>query len=393
MKTLNLMVVRAFSPVFILAVLFFSMILQIADVFSNLVPYLNRGVGLAEIARVQLLYIPKTISYALPVSLLFAIAFTLGNLYSNNELISVFGAGVPLYRLVLPFILIGLALSAAGFMFEERVVIETFRAKNELSRQLLKQRTSYSNTDVTLLGADGRVIYHVDYYNDSTKALNGVLVLLRDEHGRFEGRIDAESATWTGTAWELRNGRRFFWSDAPASRTDGSNDEVLQPEALSADGTAPSANGLPSDRSGDLTEEAFQVRVFPELDELPETFRSTTRNVEEMPIEEAEAWIESVRRAGLPVRGILTEYYKRFSFALTPFIVAFISSSVGGRFKKNILLMSLLLSLVISVVYYVVQMIAIILAKLDYIPPLSGAWASFVLFVFIGFFLFRVART
>jgi lipopolysaccharide export system permease protein len=378
MKTLNMMVVRAFLPVFILAILFFSMILQIADVFANLVPYLNRGVGLAEILRVQMLYVPKTVSYALPVSLLFAIAFTLGTLYSNNELISVFGAGVPLYRLVLPFIFIGLVLSAAGFAFEERIVIETFRAKNELSRQLLKQRTSYSNTDVTLLGADGRVIYHVDYYNDSTKVLSGVLVLLRDEHGRFEGRIDAESATWTGTEWELRNGRRFFWSETAAPR---------------ADESIPAEDGFPSDNSVVLTEEAFQTRAFPELYERPETFRNTTRNVEEMPMEEAKVWIESVRRAGLPVRGILTEYYKRFSFALTPFIVAFISSSVGGRFKKNILLMSLLLSLVISVVYYVVQMVAIILAKLDYIPPLSGAWAAFVLFVFIGFFLFRVART
>ena len=86
--------------------------------------------------------------------------------------------------------------------------------------------------------------------------------------------------------------------------------------------------------------------------------------------------IKSLKKAGLPFREQLTEYYRRFSFALTPFIVSIVSSALGGRFKKNILLMSLVVSLVISVGYYVLQMVSVLFAKLGYISPLVGAWGA-----------------
>ena len=112
-----------------------------------------------------------------------------------------------------------------------------------------------------------------------------------------------------------------------------------------------------------------------------------------MSVEEAKLWVESLRKAGLPYREPLTDYYKRYSFALTPLIVAFLSCSLGGRFKKNILLMSLLLSLVVSVLYYVSQMVTSLFAKSGILTPIIGAWAPFAFFMIIGLWFFRTART
>ena len=61
---------------------------------------------------------------------------------------------------------------------------------------------------------------------------------------------------------------------------------------------------------------------------------------------ESERYVAMIRRAGLPYREALTDFYRKYSFALTPLIVAFIASSLGSAFKKNILLMSLLSALV-----------------------------------------------
>ncbi|MDA3809842.1 MAG: LptF/LptG family permease, partial [Spirochaetaceae bacterium] len=83
----------------------------------------------------------------------------------------------------------------------------------------------------------------------------------------------------------------------------------------------------------------------------------------------------------------------RFSFALTPFIVSMISCAFGGKFKKNILLMSLLSSLILSVVYYVIQMIMALMSKMGYIPPILGAWTSVIIFLIVGFGLFKTAKT
>lgn len=359
MKTLHFMVLRAFLPVFILAIVFFVLILELVDIFTNLVRYLSRDVPFAEIARVAILYVPKCVAFSVPIGLLFAVAYTLGNMYANNELIAVFGAGVSLALLATPLFLFGLFISFGGFLFQEYVVIDTFIMKNELEDTLLKQRSSLSNANVTVLSNQNRIVYHAAYYNDNTKTLSDVIILEKDEYGEFSKRIDAEWAEWKENLWILHECRVFSWTE------DESHIQEIKQTTYSNE----------------------------RLTEHPNTFRKIFRDIEEMKIDEAKEWIASLRKAGLPYKEQLTEYYSRFSFSLTPLIVAVISSGIGGRFKKNILLMSLLSSLIIVVVYYVLQMVAGIFSTMGLITPVAGAWSPFFIFFLIGIGLFKVART
>lgn len=357
MNTLDKMVIRSLFPVFSGALVFFMLILQLVDLFSNLWRYLSHEVPAESIIEVMVLYTPKTISYALPIAFLFSVSYILGLFYSNNELISVFGSGIPLKRFILPVLILGAVLSIGGYFFEERVVIDTFKQKNELNRELLNQKVSESNTNITAISDNGKVIYNVGYYNDSNMTLSKILVLIRDENGELQSRIDADSAEWEGDHWRINNPRIFQRSN------------------------------------GDFFENRPDLLTEIVLSEPPSTFRKTTRNVEEMNSKDAREWIKNLQRSGLPYKGALAEYYQRYSFALTPFIVSIIASSLGGRFKKNVLLMSLLISLIFSVVYYVLQMILVLMAKLGYVPPLAGTLIPIVFFLLIGIGLFKQART
>ncbi len=359
MSLLYKMLLVSFLPVLLMSLLFFVLILELVDLFANLWRYLNHDVPFRDIFRVMLLYLPKCVSFSIPIALLFSISFTLGNFYSNNELISVFGSGISLYQFVLPLIFFSFLLSLGWFFFEEKVVIDSFRRKNDLTSELLKQRTSYNNTNVTVIGPDNRVIYYAEYYNDSSRTLSKVTIISFDENRLFSERVEAEKGEWNGTMWNFSNVRHFYWS---------------------------------GDRQY-VTEKYLSVYSDEKFNQRPETFRVTVRNVEEMKREEAREWVQSLRNAGLPYRGALTDYYRRFAFSLTPFIVALISCAIGGRLKKNILLMSLLLSLIISVVYYVMQMVLVLFAQIGYIPPLAGAWGTFLFFLFVSFWIFKNART
>ncbi len=73
-------------------------------------------------------------TFIIVAALLFKVSFTLGSLYKNNELIAILGSSISLYRLVAPFIAIGIILSIGGFFFEDRVVIDSFKQKNEIYR-------------------------------------------------------------------------------------------------------------------------------------------------------------------------------------------------------------------------------------------------------------------
>ncbi|MFP4484801.1 MAG: LptF/LptG family permease [Spirochaetota bacterium] len=358
MRNLDRMALRTLLPVFLAALLFFVMILQLVELFSHLVRFLELEVPLSAIAQVQMLYVPKSVSFALPIALLFASSFTLGNHYSNNELIAVFSAGISLYRFSAPIIAMGLLLSVGSFFFEERVVIDSYRRQTQMTESLLNINRSFNNTNVAALSQDNRIIYHANYYNDSRQELNGVVILVRDGAGRLTERIDADRAEWRDAQWTLRDVRRFVQQE------DGAVVKTTEPEYRREDLVTP-----------------------------PSTFQRKTRDVGSMPLEEAREYVASMRRAGLPYREMLTTYYERYSFALTPLIVTLIAAAIGGRFKKNVLLMSLLVSLGLTVVYYVLGMLSSLFAALGAVPPLVGAWLGVVAFLVLSVALFRHART
>ena len=357
MKTLHLMLVRIFLPIFVVSIFLFVLVFELMDVFSNLWRYISSDVSIYEIGRIALYYLPKCVAYSLPIALLFSATYAMGIFYMNNELISVFGSCISLYNFVIPLIFIGLLLSVGGFMFEERVVIDTYKIKNSLFQSAVKQTVSRSNSNVTVTSADNRFVYQINYFNDKQQTFSGVTIIEMDADSRLVLRIDAVSAYWSGTNWVLEQCRIFRWG------------------------------------AGQVTETQANIYDSGSFAEDPSIFQRVSRRIDEMKSVGARDYINQLKKAGLPYQEALSEYNRKFSFALTPLIVVVIASAIGGLFRKNVLLMSLLTSLCLVVVYYVLQMIGMSLARNGYIPPSAGAWGSVVVLLCIGVGLFRLART
>ena len=357
MKKLDMMILLSFLRMLFVSLLFFIFIIELVDLFSNLWRYLNNNAPVTGILEIQLLYIPKCFIFAVPPALLFSVSFTLGSLYAENELIAVFGSGISLYRFVLPLIIAGALLSVANFYFNDSVVIDTYKEKVSLTNQLLGRTQTFSNTNITVISKKN-IIYDADYYNDNSTTLSGLTVIVRDSRGGITMRVDTSWAVYKEGLWEMHKARVFSFK--------GEN----------------------------VTEKYYSVYTSDEINESPDTFKRKIKDMSELKVKEARNWLNTVRKAGLPVyRESLTDYYERFSFSLTPFIVILFSASIGGRFKKNVLLMSLLTSLGISVLYYVFKMILVLFAKQGYIQPVTGAWGTFILFFITSLFLFHHART
>ncbi|MBN1648989.1 MAG: LptF/LptG family permease [Spirochaetales bacterium] len=360
MKILRVFLLKQFFLVFLAAMMFFILILEIGDMFPKLETFSNNEVSFSQILTNILYYVPKCISYAVPISLLFSISYTLGNLYMNNELINIFGSGISLLNFVLPLIISGVLISAGMFVFTEKVVIDTYIKKQEYTNMLMKRKPSYSNQNVAEMGDSQKIVYSADYYNDNNESLTGVTIVEYDDNHAIIRRVDAEYAEWDGTKWLCKKARVFIWD---------------------------------SERKY-LTEEYHPEYENDKYSIVPDRFRKVTQNVDEMTITEAQQYIEQMKNATPNVRrGIMTNYYEKFSYALSPLVVVIISCAIGGRFKKNILLLSLSASLVVAVVYYVVQMLAVLMAKQGYISPLLGAWFGIIIISAVSALLYKFART
>lgn len=357
MSILTRMLLGLVIPAFLIAQISFGFIVVLADLFSNITTYIVQRTSLEIILKNTLFNLPNAVYMSLPTSYLFAISFAMGTLYSQNELISVFSSGISLKRFVKPILLFGLILSLLFFIFTEFVQVPATKAKN--TAQLISQNQENSiNTDVTLISNKGQIIYNAAVYEDKTQVLTNVLIVYRDKDFQITKRIDGLNAKWNGKFWTIEKARIF---------------EL----------------GINKDNFNESFQDSYEDV---QLNEKPETFRRNTIKVAESNVLELFKSFNSLREVGLAYRDIEVEFYKRFAFALAPFGVALLASFIGGRFKKNIILLCLGSSLGVSIVYFVIQMLGEVFGKVGILPPFLGSFLGIIIVFSISIYGIRKVK-
>ena len=351
---------RSFFGVFLGALAFFCLVLNLADLLMNLWRYISASASARDVFGVLFHYVPKTISYSVPIAFLFASAYTLSSLYAKNELVAVFACGVSLFRFTLPLLVFSLFMSFAMFFFEDRIVVPSYAKKLALQKIVLKQEEKRNNDRIVIMSDGGRVVYKADFYDDAASQLFGIYIVVRDEERHFVSAIRASSALWSE-----EESHWIFSGAVEYTRSENGNGIMMTDFSGKGDG----------------------------FSEPPATFRNNTISVDEVSTREAAEYIEHLKKAGLPFAEAQSVYYKKFSFPFVVFIVAFLAIGLSGKTQKNVLLVSLGLSIGAVVLFYVIQMITMLLAKFGAIPPLTGAWFPVLLFVGISAVLLKFART
>ena len=348
---------KKFFSVFLGALFFFVLILSLTDLLMNIWSYVSRSVDSSVVAKIMLYYMPKAVWYSIPIAMLFATAYVLSDLYAKNELLAIFASGISLFKFTLPLLVIALFMTGFLFFFEDNLVVPTYAKKIELQSQALHQKQTLNNDKIVIMSDGGNVIYKADFYDDELQRLYTMYAIFRTPEKDLEAIVYASSALWQNDHWELLEGIQY----------------------------APSEDGM---TAGDVSEEYIK-----RLNEVPETFRNNTLDVESVNTKEARLYIDHLEKAGLPSAEAKSEYYKKYSFPFVVFIVVFLAVGLSGKTRKNVLLVSLALSISAVVLFYVLQMITMLMAKFETIPAIMGAWFPVIFFVIISIVLLRFAKT
>ena len=350
---------RLFLPLFIGSMITFAFILELVDLMMNIWKYIFNFVPPAVVGTIMLNFLPKTFTWAVPLSVLFASCFMLSSLYSKNELTALFASGVSLIRWSMPLIVFSALLSVGLFVFQDKVVVKTSLKYEELKGRALRQQKNQSNDNIVIISEDGKRVYKAEFYDDEKRRIYKLYVVDRNENHELQSIIYAPEASW--------NEEDKHWMTTMGVEYTYENGELKS-------GSVNSASEL-------------------ELTEPPETFRNNTISVESATLEESKAYIRHLQRAGLPFAESLSQYYNKFSFPFVVLIVAFLSIGISGKSQRNVFVISLTLSLGMAVLFYVTQMITMLMAKFGMLPPLVGAWAPVVIFIIISVVLLKYSHT
>lgn len=161
------------------------------------------NVKLGMITKMTLLKFPHVLEILLPVVVLFAAMFTLWRLNRQNEICVARAAGLSIWQLLSPFILVALLIGIFDLFALNSLstgMMTEYRSLKEHMTQNKKSGSSISKSGIWLRYASetGPIVVRVGHVNADEKILSNLTILEYDDKDILRVRIDAESAKFVG---------------------------------------------------------------------------------------------------------------------------------------------------------------------------------------------------
>ncbi|RME61935.1 MAG: LptF/LptG family permease, partial [Alphaproteobacteria bacterium] len=104
----------------------------VVDLIGYLDKFLDRDVSKILIIKYYAYYLPYIVVLSLPVAMLLASLFSVGQMTRYNEIVAQLAAGISLFRILLPIFGLGLFISVVTLYVGERIVPFTNQHKLDI---------------------------------------------------------------------------------------------------------------------------------------------------------------------------------------------------------------------------------------------------------------------
>ena len=357
MKLLDIYLIKKFLLNLIFGICAFVVVFLVIDIVENIDKFIDKDAEASIIALYYLYFIPNIISLTLPITMLLATLFSIGNMSKYNEIVAQKSAGVSLYRFFAPLFVLAFIISVLAGLFSETIVPWASQRKEDIYRYDIKKNPKN-------IGKNRNNIYIQDSENRKTSVgfFNGA----KNEAQRvslfyFDGpilqkRLDAKTMIWQDQKWVLRNvvERKF----------ENSNEEIVNYPKLT------------------ITDLRFK----------PENLLELQRKPEEMSYTELDKFIDEMLAIGSEARKWIVELYLKISYPFANFIIVLFGAPLAARKRRGGNAVGIGISLLVCFIYYFFVTTGRVMGHQGTLPPLLAAWFGNIIFTFAGLFAFIKAR-
>jgi len=313
-----------------------------------------------KILLILLLRLPSVIMTAAPASLLLGTALALNRLERDRELMSLRMSGVRLFRLVTPFIIMGLIFSAGLFTLQEMVVPGTTHQAVKLTQELARATpAAFVPHDVVF--RVGQQFIYVKRVDPATKTLYGVIIC----------KLEPQRVTWLrAPVAEYHNGKWLVKSD-PFTHKKPEFDTFTENSSIIIHGEVAGEGYL------DLTDDFMTY-----ISDQPST-------ADELTLIQLKDMVNGLR-GGFGMGMTLTpaeltfQLHRKVAAPLAALVAVLIAIPLAVHFGRSGGYTGLLLSVVIAFCFVVSQQWAQVLAETSRLHPIFAAWAPDGIFGLLG---------
>lgn len=344
---------REFIRLFLLCLAGGTALYVVVDLFDRIDQFLRYGATAGEIVLYLVFKIPLMVYQVAPAVMLLSVLLTLGLLARRNEILAFRTSGIPVWRIVAPFVWISFAVSLGAFLINEYVVPPSFQRSEYIRRVLIKGKTPTGlavRNRIWFKGEEG--IYNIASFLPARNELQGITILNVARPFRLARRVDAARGRWGEGKW-------IFY-------------DVLE-RSFTPDG------GMKTD---------FAPEKEIPLPETPADFQEVQEEAEGMPLSVLRRYVKEIEVEGYDPTPYRVEIHKRIAFPLLNVITVFLGIPFSIRLPRHGgLALGIGASLGVGFLYWILFAITLSVGQAGLIPPFVSAWAANVLFGALGVFM------
>lgn len=329
-----------------------NLILQLSDLIAD------RGVGIVQLLRLLIFWMPELMTWAIPMSALFAVFLGLGRMEHDREIMALESIGVSLRRVLLPLLIASIGVSFLTFAVYNWAMPASKNAAQRAYREILfAQSVPRISANTFFTGSEG-LYFHVRQYDADDGSMRDVYVT--DVSGQLfpqaESRITivtADTGTWTGEDWELAAGHVYGFNRENVLVYSATFEELIIPVAQTAD-----------------------------------QLWAQSKSPSEMGIREIVALIRRARTSGLPINESIFELHQRFALPFSALLFVLVGGVVSLMFGSKNRSTGIIIGLLIIGLYQGTHFWMQTLGRRGAMNPAVAAWIPNLLFGLIGLLLF-----
>lgn len=357
MRILDKYISKKFLGTLLFTLIAFICIFIIIDLIDRLGDFLNHDVPKSVIIKYYIYYIPFIIVLILPVGILLASLFSIGNLARYSELIAMKASGLSLQRILFPIFSIAFLLSILVIYFSEKVVPFTNQKMYNIERVYLHKHTPMSQRHSNIIFKDNvtdRWIY-IGYYDHRIKKAHNVS-MQRIMDQSIVQRIDARIMVWKDSSWVLEN---WYERANTGENNDYKNSNKFKKVNISF---------------------------------LPDDFSQVQKKHEEMTYKELQEFIEEVAQNGGEPQTWLVDLYLKISFPFSNFIIILLGAPLATIHNRGGFAFGFAVSLFISFLFFGLIKTGQTLGHSGILPPMLAAWLGNIVFFIAGILIMVKVR-
>ena len=323
--------------------------------------FMDRGATMKDVFLVYYpSYVPEIIRLTSPLALFISAIFLTSRLSQRLELSSLQTSGVSIYRLILPFALTGLVISAFMFGFNGWVVPKANSTRLAFEQDYTKDapaRAEYAN----IHRQNGpRSFLSVNFYERRSQTATSVTLQQFTEAGSLLRRIDAD---------------RMVWDDSLGVWT------LLEPVIRTFD-----------DRGE--TSLIRKARLDTTLSLGPRDLARTQGDVDAMSITEARQYLQTLQRTAANRTGpALVAYQTKFSYPFANLILVLMAVPLASVRRRGGHAIQLGIGLFVAFAYLAVMKLTEPFGYEGALSPTIAAWLPHALFAGLAIWFLLRTRT